>query len=530
MKFKNGIRVKDWHEEIDYESTVDVPQEYLDKCKGDEALAKLTYKIASACPDEELGRGQEIYDEKVDELNLWRDDMPSAWHQVTKQRRRENDLRFLIKTKKVSEKPQLLVEYLVGLHNIKTLNGKQREIFVYRDGYYKESENYIRHEVQRIMKDKVTESLKREVLGSLKDKTLVFKETPVDKKFINLDNGIYDIKTQKLLAHSPEYFFTWKLPVSYDPACVCENIQRSLQGLLREDDIRLLQEWMGYCLYRDYGLKKAVILVGEQNTGKSTVIKLFEALVGRENVSGVSLDKLTSDKYSTAHLRDKFINLYDDLSYKDVNDNGVFKMATGNGLVTGEFKYGDQFHFQNHAKLTFACNKIPSVKDTHDDAYFGRWMIIEFNRQIEKKDPNIFAKMSTDKELSGLLNFALEGLNRIIEQGEFSYNKTEDEIKEQMLKSGSPVAQFAYDYLIEEEKATITKDHMIEYYRAYAKQHGLPSITKENLGKKLPKYAQYIDSGKEGARKHQYSVWRNVQVKEGVLPEEEFEDFDLEEE
>ena len=112
--------------------------------------------------------------------------------------------------------------------------------------------------------------------------------------------------------------------------------------------------------------------------------------------------------------------MYDDLSFKDINDNGTFKMLTGGGTVTAEVKFEDQFQFENYAKLIFTCNKIPSVTDTDDEAYFSRWVLVRFEHKTETPDKFLVEKMTTGEESSGILNFALEGLCRLIETQEFS--------------------------------------------------------------------------------------------------------------
>jgi len=428
--------------------------------------------------------------------------------------------KLIVARKDPKEVAYAVAQYLSRRYHIKTPDNKNREIFAYRDGYYRESDNFLKQEIQRILTNRLTRSLQSEIIEHTKNLTLVNeKKLEVSKDLINLKNGVYSISGSQLIEHSPKYFFTWQLPLNYVAEATCPAIMGALNTILSADDIKVIQEWFGYCLYRDYALKKSVIFVGEQNTGKTTLLTLFVSFAGAENISGVSLEQLTSTTFALAHLRDKFINIYDDLSYKDVNDNGMFKMVTGNGPITGEFKYGNQFQFRNFAKLTFSCNKIPNVKDSYDDAFFNRWIVIEFNRPIEKPDPALFSKISTDEELSGLLNFALVGLARILKSGHFSYKKTDDEIKEQMQKSGSPVAQFAYDCLEEKEGGSITKDDMVDCFRKYAKERDLPSLSKETLGKKLPKYAPYIDGGREGSRNFQVSVWQNVKIKDGAFPD-----------
>ncbi len=434
--------------------------------------------------------------------------------------------KLIVASKDPKEVAYAVAQYLSRKYYLKTPDNKNREIFAYRAGCYRESDNFLKQEVQRILTNRLTRSLLSEIIEHIKNLTLVDeKKLEVSKDLINLKNGIYSIVDKQLTEHSPKYFFTWQLPLNYVAGATCPAVMGALNTILSADDIKVIQEWFGYCLYRDYALKKSVIFVGEQNTGKTTLLSLFISFVGVENISGVSLEQLTSTTFALAHLRDKFINIYDDLSYKDVNDNGMFKMVTGNGTITGEFKYGHQFQFRNFAKLTFSCNKIPNVKDAYDEAYFNRWIIIEFNRQIEKPDPALFNKISTDEELSGLLNFSLEGLTRLLKNGKFSYEKSEDEIKEQMQKSGSPVAQFAYDCLEEYGGGSIAKDDMVQYFRAYAKDHALPSMSKEKLGRKLPQYATYIDGGRQGGRGIQISVWQNVRLKDGLFSDINPNDF-----
>ncbi len=506
---------KKWFEDIDFTAEIDIPKEYQELSTDQRVLTALVH-IINACPDDQEGliEGEKVFVSRVSPQ--WCDGIDAChlWSRATKDRRDILVLRRTVQGAKKKEIVGQVVEYIKKRYSLITIDSKGRDMFVFQDGYYVPADNMIRQVVQNILVEEANESIKNEILNALKDWTRVIEEQVAPPKhLINLENGIYDLKKKGLIPHSDKYFFTWKLPTIYDSEARCPRILNLMKMVLTEDDITLIQEWMGYCLYRDYGFKKAMIFVGEQHTGKTTVLRLFQALVGRENMSGVSLDSLTASRFALAHLKDKHVNIYDDLSYKDVNDNGIFKMVTGNGMVTAEFKFGHQFTFQNYSKLTFSCNKIPSVKDTNDEAYFGRWIVVEFNRQLTNPDPSIFEKINTKEELSGLCNFALEGLERLIKNKQFSYHKTEDEIKEQMLKSGSPIAQFAYDCLEESVGSIETKDEMIECFWNYVKSKGLPISSKEDFGRKLPKYAPYVESCREGKRGSQVHVWRNVRIK-----------------
>lgn len=408
-----------------------------------------------------------------------------------------------------------IAKYLVEKHHVKTIGEKIRELYLYKNGVYILGLNYLKAEIQEILEELASTHHKTNIIEMIKDLTLADrKDFNVDKDLINFNNGIFNIKNKELIPHSHEYLFFTKIPIDYDAGATCSTVERFLKDILPEDDIKIILEWLGYCLFRCYFIKKAIIFVGEKDTGKTTLIKLFERFIGKENTSGVSLQKIASDKFASSHFYNKHINIYDDLSFKDINDNGAFKMVTGGGIISGEKKFGEQFQFENFSKLTFACNKIPDVKDTSDDAYFSRWIVIPFLAEIEKVDKLLTEKITTKEELSGLLNLAISGLRDILEKQDFSYNKNPEEIKKEMLLSGSMVANFVNDRLEKQVDAWVSKDDMYEECAKYAQSNNLPTVSKEILGRKLPNHSGYIiDGTKLIGGKKQVQGWRNAKIK-----------------
>ncbi|MCF7843632.1 DUF5906 domain-containing protein [Candidatus Gracilibacteria bacterium] len=408
----------------------------------------------------------------------------------------------------------ILAEFLVKKYNVKTIGEKIREIYVYENGVYRPGENILREEIQSILKELVNSGSKSEIIDKIKDLTLIDREefNKVNIDLINLNNGVLNIRNLELTPHDPSYLFFSKLPVDYKLGGGCPTIKKFLSEILSEKDIVIIQEWVGYCLYRKYFIKKAIIFVGEPDTGKTTLINLFVHLFGRDNISGVSLQRISGDKFSVAHLYNKYINIYDDLSFSDVNDNGSFKIVTGGGNLTGEYKFGNQFHFENFSKITFSCNKIPNVSDTNDEAYFSRWIVMQFNRQIAVKNKFLIYEMTTPEEISGFLNFALEGLSRLLKNQDFSYNKIADEIKNEMLRSGSPIANFAYDCLVDSNDSWLSKEVMYNSYADFVKTKNLPLIPMIDFGRKITKFANYVVDSKKGGK----TGWRNVKLKNAV--------------
>ncbi len=340
----------------------------------------------------------------------------------------------------------------------------------------------------------------------------IFATAPLN--LIPLLNGVYDRETRALLPHDSKYRFTYQLPISYDEHATCPRTSDFFDQILMPDQRMLVEEWFGYYFHRNYMFKKALILVGEGDTGKTTLLEVVNFLLGKKNISSVSLQKMAGDKFAAAHMYEKHANLVDELSAKDINDTDNFKIATGGGSISGEYKFGNQFSFNNFSKLTFACNKIPDVKDFDDDAYFNRWMVVRFEKTIEKKIPNFIKTLTTDEERSGLFNLAMRGLDRLLDHGRFSYGKDAMDTKREMMRSGSSIAMFAAECLEQELGGEVSKEDLYEAYTQFCLEKEIPAETIKMVGTKLPFYVTYMSEGLMQGPVFGKRVkgWRNVAI------------------
>jgi len=150
------------------------------------------------------------------------------------------------------------------------------------------------------------------------------------------------------------------------------------------------------------------MLYGVGPNGKSVFLALLESFVGKENTSSESLQKLESDKYRTAKLYGKRVNICGDIPNSNMPKSENFKKLTsGLDLIDGENKYQDPFTSKNTTKLVFSANEIPEGKK--EKAYYRRWILIQLpnNFEGENADKSLITKLQTPEELSGFLNLAL---------------------------------------------------------------------------------------------------------------------------
>jgi len=158
-------------------------------------------------------------------------------------------------------------------------------------------------------------------------------------------------------------------------------------------------------------------------------------------------------------------------------------------MITAEHKNRPHFQFKNYAKLIFSANEIPYSKDG-TDAYFRRWIIINFPNTFNDegdnlKNPNLTAELTTAEELSGIFNWAIEGLERLIHKGKFDSKPTEI-IAEEYKRKSSPIAAFVQDCLEEDDDGVIEKEELFRRFVKYCKKNGIPTKTKALVGKILP--------------------------------------------
>jgi putative DNA primase/helicase len=409
---------------------------------------------------------------------------------------------------------------LIKQYNFKTIPGKKDdEIYVYDNGYYKDCGKFlIKSKVENQLGKICKTNVINEIINKIARNTFIDKRTLMSNNLnlLCLENGVLDIRNNKLLPHSPDYNFMFKIPVTFNPIMKCPNIIKFIEEILYEEDIDTIQEWFGYCLWRNYFLKKGMIFIGESDTGKTTMLNLLVKFIGDENISGISLQAIAGDKFSTARLYNKHLNIFDDMSANDLENVGRFKMVTGEGWISGEKKFGDEFQFRNFAKLTFATNRMPLSKQIdEDEAYYKRWLVIRFENVFDdnnkKTNRRLIDILTTKNEMSGLLNWSLIGLNRLLKNQKFSYNKDFFDIKNMILRNSSDVAKFIQDCCEKGESNNwYSKEEMYRHFDMYIKYNNLTEMTKEMFGRKFPQFCNWTMESRSGVT----PGWRFVKVKD----------------
>lgn len=395
-----------------------------------------------------------------------------------------------------------------------------KEVYIYENGVYKKGgEDSIKQLAQEKLRDKATRYRLNEVVNYIKNDRNVIKDREDlnrETRIINLKNGLYDLKTGKFKPHTPEFLSTIQIPVNYNSKATCPKIDKFLSEVVSERDGTVVMELTGYSLIAENKMKKAGMFVGAGNNGKTVLLELIRKFIGEENTASESLQDLTNNKYSTANLYGKLLNIASDIGDSKIYQTSIFKALTGGDKIRGEKKFKTAFDFANTARLIFAANKLPKPKDENDDAFFKRWTLITFTNIFEGKtaDENLLVKLTTDEELSGFLNKALEALKELLIRGEFSDNKPVEEIKRTYMVNADSVSAFIEECVERGAGGKVYKDAMYEAYVKWCPDSVNP-LEKRTFDGKL-KESGFISSrdkvpDENGDRKYS---WLNVSIME----------------
>lgn len=231
---------------------------------------------------------------------------------------------------------------------------------------------------------------------------------------LNCANGMLDLRTEELTDHDPEHLSTVQIPIEWDPDAACPVYERWLYDTVGSQADHL-EESAATMLDPSRTPSKAVFLFGPSRSGKSTFLRIMQGIAGMDNVSGVSLAQLCEDRFAAANVYGKMLNCSADLSARHVEDLSLFKMMTGEDIITANRKYGSQFSFTSQALFAFSANELPTVGES-SRAYSERMEPFKFGRSFAgHEDPAIEDAMLA--ELPGILVRWVRAWRRRYERG-----------------------------------------------------------------------------------------------------------------
>lgn len=453
-----------------------------------------------------------------------------------------------------------LIEYtdnLIEEYQFKTTSDND-EIFYYdhENGIYVENAvPLIKEVLQQMFPDKLRLRHVNEMIAYVQRSTYVDREAFNHSiEWIACKNCMVNLLSGETQEFSPDFMCTTRIPVWYDYGYgsgqiadffrLAEGRRGRIINFLNEimgpDDVEILLDFLAYCLWREYKFNFWLLLHGAGFNGKSILLSLIEAFLGKNNVSGETLDRLLHERFAVVQLYHKLANVDADISADVVFDNtGILKKLTGNDEHTGEYKYKRPFKFVNHAKLIFSCNKIPETED-QTDAFFRRLIIINLMTQFfgDKEDFDLIQKLTTDEELTLLLHEILPRVPKILKEGlRKTTNESIEANYDKYTMGANPVKAFYEKAVGPDSGGRVPKVEMLEHYYKFCRAFSFTPESDQSFSRKMT-YDFHLKSKqfRVGDSSERPYCWQDVKLRDWDMEEQErlaalqdFTDFSTEE-
>jgi P4 family phage/plasmid primase-like protien len=403
--------------------------------------------------------------------------------------------------------PDKAADAIINTYNV--VATPDEKIWIYENGYYKDNGKVIIDKILDRVAGKLytinvsKETQKKVFLRSMEEYD-IFDQNPY---LLCVRNGVIDLLTGDFLEHSPGYYLTSAAPVEYDPSKRPTEFIKFLEGACTNDDDRLtLIDWIVACACLTE-FEYILFLTGHGSNGKHVYEALLQAFFGSDATEAISLEELMNSRFAMGYLRRARICISSETN-PDKTKTELIKKISGNDWISSDVKNKDRVRFKAYTQLIFDSNSMPIFEDT-SYGFARRFtrvvMPYKFVDHPDAEDPlqkkadrHLLEKLTTDQELSGILNLIIIrakeiALDRRIHRKDDSFERYEEQsysvsdfmekfIQFDPMMRDLPSWQESSDYLFKkfEEYATLTigaKASRKKFSRVLGKENGESSRT-----------------------------------------------------
>lgn len=249
---------------------------------------------------------------------------------------------------------------------------------------------------------------------------------------VKFNNCLYDMENFKIIKRDEDPIFTLiEVKHDYNPLAKGDKIKEFLRSSLHQEGdseieeqnrITAFLEMIGYLLTSGNRLNAFFIVTGIGGSGKGVAGSLITNIFGSENVGGLQLQELTPDnRFATAHLESKQVNIVHDSPNKPIRDTGLLKQITGYDDIPCEPKGKDKYMIPKEEvpDMILFCNNIPDFADGFETAIIQRTVLFEFKnrfRGTDKQNKNLEKEILEDpEEMQWLIYNGIEAYKKMVE-------------------------------------------------------------------------------------------------------------------
>ena len=383
--------------------------------------------------------------------------------------------------------------------------------FTYKEGCYRQTSDdefkgYIKNFITAYNKATLKMKDVYEVFNNLitDDNFVSGDKLNADENIINFQNGLLDLKTMKLKAHTSDVYSTIQIPCNYNPSATDTTtfdnfIEHFTDG--NKEKQKFLIQYMALCIsnIRGYRIKKALFMVGDGNTGKSQLKGLTERLIGLENCSAVTLADL-EERFGTSNLYNKRLVGDSDMSFMSVKELKIFKQITGGDSIPVEFKGRTPFNYIYNGLMWFCMNELPRFSGDRGQWVYDRIIIFKADNIVseDKRDKYLLDKMFEEREAI-IAKYLIPALTELLHNDiKIAIPAECAELSQQYQQDNNPVHRFYTECCTDRPNGKVsdncTTKKMYEVFKAWCKDNNNGYVvSKPDFNKELVKIFNVSD-------------------------------------
>jgi putative DNA primase/helicase len=351
-------------------------------------------------------------------------------------------------------------------------------------------------------------------LGSVETMSRAKSAVAVDRvnvsDALNMANGTLSLHAIELGAHDRADLFTYCLPYDYDPHATCPMWDKFISEVLVKEGttetdwelVALFQELVGYSLTPHTKREAMAWMFGEGSNGKSVAIHIIEKLLGAMAMAIDFQGVGQPGNYDLADIPGKRVLLSTEAERnKSMAESYIKRIVTGDTIKARPI-YGSPIEFQSTAKIWWAMNDKPIIRDT-TDSMWRRMKLIPFYRKFiegENADTELPAKLET--ELSGILNWAIAGLIRLTLNGKFTVAQASEDAKREYREEANPIAQWVNTMTVGTAHPATLQAALYKEYKEWALSQGEIVVTSTQFSKDLKRLKVQVARRNQGQMYH----------------------------
>ena len=271
-----------------------------------------------------------------------------------------------------------------------------------------------------------------------------------------------------------------RFPVAYNSSAPSpETWLGFLHGLLYEDDIPTLQEYIGYCLIPSNKGQRMMVIKGSGGEGKSQIGVVLSQLFGC-NMKDGSIGKISENRFARADLEHTLLCVDDDMRMEALRQtNYVKSIVTAQGQMDLERKGKQSYQGWMYARLlAFSNGDLQALYDRSDGFYRRQLILTTREKPLSRADdPDIAEKMAA--EVEGVLLWAFEGLQRLVKNGfQFTESDRAKRNRELVKRDNNNVFDFleSEGYIRLKADACTSSKELYEVYKMWCEENSLNAI------------------------------------------------------